>query len=527
MLLGTPLAQAQYSPGTGFELAWSLDPRSDTSLFPRGPAFGARSVLTGMDFDGDGNKEFMFTTDETLAPNGPDPGFMEVFLYENTGDNQYEYVWHYTHTDASNSLPPMAYGDIDGDGMWEIYLGIPTINDANDLFIFEQDATGVFPATPTTTYGYERDASADFRPSGFAIADVDGDGQEELVTTSRTGGNREMVVVSPAAGIDAFTTFNIELEVGESVLGGGGIYDVDVVDFDGDGLNEIWVNTWDNWSLTIYEATGPNTYVEQVDLNGFDDNGDPGSFNSHKMLWWDVEGDGPLEAFWPQTNGVLYYLDNVTDVSALTGADFVRIGRYSSTARGGDIGDIDGNGQFDIVAAGSTDEIVARMEYDGVGNPADSTSYEWSIIMDSQGGSSDRYYPLRIADDLDQDGRNEVVLTNLFASEAGQPMILIVEFAGSVAVEQPSEIGGYVLSQNYPNPFSGSSLVTFEVPSPSDVRLEVFNMMGRRVAVLADGLYSAGPHEATFDSGDLPNGLYLIRLQTPVGALTRSATVID
>ncbi|HUF08720.1 MAG TPA: hypothetical protein VMO47_05325, partial [Rhodothermales bacterium] len=53
---------AQYEAGDGFDVAWTLDPRSDSELFPRGPAFGARSVLAGMDFDGDGNKEFLFST---------------------------------------------------------------------------------------------------------------------------------------------------------------------------------------------------------------------------------------------------------------------------------------------------------------------------------------------------------------------------------------------------------------------------------------------------------------------------------
>ena len=527
LFMGTQLSQAQYVPGAGFDLAWSLDPRADTNLFPRGPAFGARSVLTGMDLDGDGNKEFLFTTDETLAPSGPDPGFLDVFLYENTGDDTYEYVWHYTHTEGSNSLPALAYADIDDDGLWEIYLGIPTINDGNDLFIFEQDGSGVFPDMPTTTYGYNRDAAADFRPSGLQIVDVDGDGQKELITTSRTGSNRELVVAAPVGGINTFTTFNIEFEVGEAVIGGGGIYDVDVVDYDGDGLLEIWVNTWNNWSLTIFEATGADTYVQQVDLDGFDDDGDPGSFNSHKMLWWDVEDDGDLESFWPQTNGVLYYLDNISDVSTITADDFNRVGRYASTARGGDIGDVDGDGMFDIIAAGSTDEIVARMEYDGVGDPADSTSYEWSVILDSDGGAGDRYYPLRIADDLDQDGQNEVVLTNLFASSDGQPIIIILEASGAVSVDQPSEIGGYVLSQNYPNPFSGTSTVSFEIPSPSEVRLEVFDIMGRRVSVLAEGSFPSGTHEATFASENLPNGVYLMRLQTPAGTLVRSATVID
>ena len=106
-------------------------------------------------------------------------------------------------------------------------------------------------------------------------------------------------------------------------------------------------------------------------------------------------------------------------------------------------------------------------------------------------------------------------------------MILILEVAGTVGVEQPTELGGYVLSQNYPNPFTGSSVVSFELPSSSDVRLEVFDVMGRLVATLAQGSLPAGVHEASFESDNLPNGMYLVRLQTPAGVLTRSATIIN
>ena len=246
------LAQVNINTTPDVRVAWTLDPRAHPDIFDHYPdqddaeqGFGARSVLTGMDFDGDGNKEILFTTDETLAPQGPDPGMLDVVLYENAGDDMYEHVWSFTH-EPSNSLPALAYGDIDEDGLYEIYFGVPTINDAaDDLLIFEQNADKTFPAEPTVKYGYGKDGALDFRPSGFVIGDFDGDGAQELATTSRTNGARELVIISPAAGIDAFATFTVEFELGEQVLGGGGVYDVDAIDFDNDGAMEIWVNTWD------------------------------------------------------------------------------------------------------------------------------------------------------------------------------------------------------------------------------------------------------------------------------------------
>ncbi len=424
--------QAQYNPGPGMKISWQLDPRDHADLFTHGPAFGARSVLVGMDFDGDGRREILFTTDETLAPNGPDPGFLDVFLYEATGNDTYEHVWHYTMPNGTNSLPALTYGDIDSDGKWEIYFGVPTLNEAPKTFIFEQGDDGTFPATPTLTYDHGRDPGIDFRPAGYVLADVDNDGKIELITQSRKGGFREMTV-SQLVGdsFDEFAAFEIEYEAGEDLLGGGGTYDIDVVDFDGDGLLEIWFNTWDNFSFTIFEAVQADSYAVQVDLNGVKPGNDPGSFNSHELLFADIDGDGFLEGWFPMTDGVLYFLDDTDDVSTITGDDFVAVGQFADggRSRGGSMGDIDNDGKPDIVATHGRNEKVSRIEYNEIGDPADSTSYTWSIILDSSGDPTDRYYPPRISPvDLDGDGLKEVVLTNIYASEAGQPIIIVMEY---------------------------------------------------------------------------------------------------
>lgn len=529
-------ATAQYSTPEDFEVAWTLSAHENPEIFERGPAFGARSVLTGMDFDGDGNKEFLFSTDETIAAQGAGTGHLDVYLYENAGDDAYEYVWDYTHPDSSNSLPALAYGDLDDDGLWEIYFGIPTIEDDQDLFIFEQNEDGTFPDEPTATYNYERTAEQDFRPTSFAAGDFDGDGVNELATVSRTSGARELVVIEPVAGIDAFATFEIEFEAGEADLGGGAVYEVDTVDYDDDGLTEIWVNTWNNFSWTIYEATGEDTYELQADVNeAFPDN-DPFSFNTNKTLFYDADDDGRLEHLAAMSsNGKLYYMDDTDDVSTITATSWTEVGTFdpSALARGADIGDIDGDGQFDIVASNGTDETVSWIEYDGSGSLTDSLSYTWTTLLDSRGGAEERYYPLRIAEDLDGDGMNEVVITNLFADEEGQDMIIIVEATVATDVEDAHELPGQVvLRQNYPNPFNPTTTIQYELKTTAPVTVRVFDSMGRLVSALVDNqTQTPGVYEVEWDgrSGTgrhVASGVYFYTLETPDFRTTRQMVLM-
>lgn len=85
---------------------------------------------------------------------------------------------------------------------------------------------------------------------------------------------------------------------------------------------------------------------------------------------------------------------------------------------------------------------------------------------------------------------------------------------------------GYALSQNYPNPFNPSTSIDFTLPVSADVRLVVYNVLGQRVAVLANGMYSAGVHSVRFEAANLSSGTYLFRFETGNHAVTRKMTLL-
>ncbi len=73
-----------------------------------------------------------------------------------------------------------------------------------------------------------------------------------------------------------------------------------------------------------------------------------------------------------------------------------------------------------------------------------------------------------------------------------------------------------LLHPNYPNPVRSHTTIGFELLTAERVTLSVYDMLGRRVRLLADGPLPGGMHQYVLDAGDLPSGLYLYRLEIGV-----------
>jgi hypothetical protein len=74
----------------------------------------------------------------------------------------------------------------------------------------------------------------------------------------------------------------------------------------------------------------------------------------------------------------------------------------------------------------------------------------------------------------------------------------------------------------YPSPFTSHATVSFTVPEAMDVRLSVFDMLGREVGHLVDGVMEAGSHQVRWESEDVRSGLYIVRLESGSRVITRS-----
>ncbi len=98
---------------------------------------------------------------------------------------------------------------------------------------------------------------------------------------------------------------------------------------------------------------------------------------------------------------------------------------------------------------------------------------------------------------------------------------------GEVRVEVSLPVpDDYWLKPNHPNPFSSTTTISFGLPESAPLRLDVYDLIGRRVAVLADSEYRAGLHSIQFELSHLPAGTYYYRLSTPSFTRTRSMVLL-
>ena len=110
--------------------------------------------------------------------------------------------------------------------------------------------------------------------------------------------------------------------------------------------------------------------------------------------------------------------------------------------------------------------------------------------------------------------------------ETGHFALPLQTFSTTRGMALPTD---FALGQNYPNPFNPSTIIPYQLPTSAHVRLEVFNLLGQRLATLVDAERSAGVHTAQWDATDAAGravgaGVYIYRLSS--GEMTESRRMV-
>lgn len=130
----------------------------------------------------------------------------------------------------------------------------------------------------------------------------------------------------------------------------------------------------------------------------------------------------------------------------------------------------------------------------------------------------DLAFNARFHDGEDEPGFGQV---DIGAYEFGAPPVIIAnEYVKALLVISTRLLG------NYPNPFNPSTTITYTLSRPSDVQLEVFDLLGKRVRLLDSGFKPSGDHEVTFDAAGLSSGFYFCTLTAGDFRQTKKMVVV-
>ncbi len=527
----------------------------DSTLWPA--SSGPRGVWSGTDLDKDGRQE-VWAVDYN--------GNSTIHAFEWYYGDTLVHVWSSqpTNTTYSTGTRTVRTGDLDGDGLGEVifFAGRYTYSDSlQGLYVYEWDGQtdngyGAAPAWHRNMHTVFEDTLYRFRVENFEIADMDGDGKQEMLwaqddypsnptygTTSTThsaySGDR-FTIASVNGDIGSTITPPVLVEemsmsprdadkdgVRENKYGGGSPYGVAIADTDGDGTKEAFCFSWNNLSVFVMEATGPDAYAASdtgykmvtlrddwtlgattADMNK--DGKDEvyvGAFYVG-IVYGIVDLDGDATTFMSSEYGVI---DSVATEWATNGKSNVYLGGVAAS-----------NNAF-----GEPTLIVphtpgfSKLDFSGstVADIFDQSKWTRTQYDDppTQLGGINKLYA---GANLDRDKYGELVMayqgvsdslytgTDSVKANDHRDFIRILEWTGESTDLSVKDIvlitpEDFKLKPNYPNPFNPSTTIEYTLPIASKISISIYNVIGQEVANLVQLQdKAAGTYHVTWNGLD-------------------------
>lgn len=483
------------------------------------------------------------------------------FLYHNNGDDTFSKKYSGALIDTVlHRAWSCAWADINNDGFVDIAtnhpggfippINNPTINhlllnDGAPGFSFsELDSNlisdGFQPYTVGSWSDYDQDGDVDyFIGSGPANGSVAPDFLYKNLFVESGMIDFERIATSPIA------TDNQDGQLWNWI------------DFDNDGDLDAYLTNWVGAANRFYRNDG-GTFNR---LSGIPMVTDPGA--SLASIWGDFDNDGDLDCYVGNDNGVAdrYYRNNgdgtFTDIDTLAF-------QGSSTRRSGAAGDVDNDGDLDLLLSGPTANM--QLFRNNVGNSNGWISVKcvgtrsnraaigtkvrakatingtavWQLREISSQNSFNSQNDLRVhfgfGDAAQIDSMRiewpSGIVQELGALSVNQFMEIIED---STSTGLPGENGGvaqrFILEQNYPNPFNPETAIRYQLTVNSDVQLAIYDLLGQQVKTLVSESQPAGSYEIRWNGTDqsrenVASGVYLYRLETAGFSATRKLVLM-
>jgi hypothetical protein len=188
-------------------------------------------------------------------------------------------------------------------------------------------------------------------------------------------------------------------------------------------------------------------------------------------------------------------------------------------------GDATVNTPFDAAEAG---QYVLKFEYMVEGSVPVTININGSEESVTLSGEAETWNTLDLVGVELSQGQNDIEVNYTGTATFSLDFVDVLKIEGftPVSIEDETLASEFKLSQNYPNPFNPTTNISFNLPQASDVSLTIYNVIGQRVAVLANEVLQSGAHTYNFDASSLASGMYLYRLQTENFSTTKKMMLI-
>ncbi len=495
---------------------------------------GVRSAPTLVDIDGDGD------LDAFVGEAGPAIGVSgNVFFHENTGTAADPAFADAVTNPFGLSLlgfdTAPAFVDFDGDGDLDAFFG----ERLGRLFYYENVGSSVAPSfvgRQINPFGCAPSGVGNTAPS---FADMDSDGDFDVLVGVADGSllyfENTGDAANPSCAAPVTNPFGITSVASLSKP--------TTADLDGDGDVDVFVGAEDG-AMVCFENTGGAASPAFVTHDALTN---PLAFIDVGLesapAFGDLDGDGSADFLVGAENGTLqYYVQEVTaDVPVTIAPQSPPI----VIAPGG------GQFNFDVTVTNTTSDpvtvdlwLLLTKSDAGINltrgpvaitlSPGETLTRTLSQNVPGSAPSGEYLYTANVGNfPITIDATDSFTFTKEAGTAFGPNVVNDWDLLGEEALVVGTEDDGsemlpprFGLAQNFPNPFNPSTAIAFELPESLRVRLAVYDLQGREVAVLLDRAVSAGNHTVTWRAGDLPSGLYLYRIEAGAFSETRTMMLV-
>jgi FG-GAP-like repeat len=430
----------------------------------RAPPVGAESLPIAVaigDLNRDGKPD--------LTVGNVQSAFVSVLL----GDGEGVFAPYSDFATGGNSYS-VAIGDLNRDGK-------PDVVTANGL----ANTLSVLPGNGDGTFGPFGDVPVGSYANAVLIADLNRDGAPDVAVANEFSGTVSVLLGNGDGTFGPGNTFET----------GAAPFAIAVGDLNCDGKLDLATANLESHTVSVLLGNGDGTFAPKDDFaTGFE----PAS-----VAIGDLNADGrpDLAAANSNSKSLSYTLSVLLNTTppGTTPATFsphseLPSERTYSVA----IGDLNGDGKLDLATANLNPSISVLLGA-GDGTFAPPSDFPgWSCFKTVAIG------------DLNRDGKPDLAAPTF----GGDVVSVHLNLTPTVSAPVESMVSEFVLGPMAPNPSPGEVHIPFAVPRETRVRVAVLDVLGRSVAVLADGVLPAGRHQVTWSgakgNGQAPAGIYFV-----------------